>query len=94
LFSYRGNRYSVPHPYAGKSVLVREPLDSGTIRIFDQKDQIAEHPMAAGKGRMVIEPSHYGNLPRRSRIPVAPASLVLPDPWDSQHLPSATVKRI
>ena len=31
LFSYRGNRYSVPHVYAGKSVLVREPLASGTL---------------------------------------------------------------
>ena len=34
LVSYRGNRYSVPHSYAGKSVLVREPLDAGTVRIF------------------------------------------------------------
>jgi hypothetical protein len=34
LFSYRGNRYSVPHVHAGESVLVREPLDSGTIRLF------------------------------------------------------------
>jgi transposase len=33
MFSYRGNRYSVPYLHAGKSVLVREPLDSGTIRI-------------------------------------------------------------
>ena len=25
LLSYRGSRYSVPHAYAGKSVIVREP---------------------------------------------------------------------
>jgi len=71
LFSYRGNRYSVPHPYAGKSVTVREPLDSGAIRVFDRQDLIAEHTTATGKGEMVVEPSHYGDLPRRSRIPIA-----------------------
>jgi transposase len=77
LFSYRGNRYSVPHPYAGKSVLVREPLDSDTIRVFDRQDLIAEHKTATGKGEMVVGPSHYGDLPRRSRIPLAPAATVV-----------------
>ena len=52
LFSYRGNRYSVPYSYAGKSVVVREPFDSGTIRVFDRQDLIAEHKTATGKGEM------------------------------------------
>ena len=56
LVSYRGNRYSVPHAYAGKSVLVRQPLDSGTIRIFHQQQLLAEHRLATGKGEMVVEP--------------------------------------
>ena len=34
----------------GKSVLVREGLDTGSIRIFHQNDQVAEHRLANGKG--------------------------------------------
>lgn len=76
LFSYRGNRYSVPHVYAGKSVLVRQPLDGSLVRIFHQQDLIAEHALAEGKGGMILEPSDYGNLPRRSRVPASPAATV------------------
>ena len=77
LVSYRGNRYSVPHEYAGRSVLVREPLDSRTIRVFDRQQLVAEHRLATGKGAMVVQPSHYGNLPRRARMAIAPAVTVL-----------------
>lgn len=69
LFSYRGNRYSVPHIDAGKSVVVREPLDSGTIRVFHQQELIPEHRLSAAKGAMVVEPSHYATLPRKARAP-------------------------
>ncbi len=67
MLAYRGNRYSVPHAYAGKSVVVREPLESGRIRIFHQQDMIAEHALSEVKGEMVIEPAHYASLPRKSR---------------------------
>lgn len=76
MVSYCGNRYSVPHPHAGKAVLVREPLDGGLIRIFHQQDLIAEHARSRGKGEMIVEPSHYGNLPRRCRVPASPAATV------------------
>lgn len=69
LVAYRGNRYSVPFVHAGQSVIVREPLDAGTIRIFHQHDPIAEHRLSAGRGEMLIEPGHYTSLPRRSRLP-------------------------
>jgi len=77
MFSYRGNRYTVPHVHVGTTVTVREPLDSGTIRVFDRQELIAEHKTATGKGETVVEPSHYGDLQRRSRIPIAPAVTVL-----------------
>jgi len=70
LVSYRGNRYSVPHVHAGRSVTVREPLDAGTIRIFYHHDLIAEHRLSTAKGVMVVEQAHYASLPRRSRVPV------------------------
>jgi transposase len=89
LVSYRGNRYSVPHAHAGKSVLVREPLGSGSIRIFHQQDLIAEHTLSRGKGEMIVERAHYGNLPRRPRglrstVPVAVSELI-PGPGVGLH---------
>jgi transposase len=74
LISYGGNRYSVPHAYAGKTMTVRETLDSGVVRIFHQQDRIAEHKLATGKGAMVMEAAHYGSLPRKNRAPVATAN--------------------
>ncbi len=89
LFSYRGNRYSVPYAYAGKSVAVREPLDSGTIRVFHQQELIAEHVLSAAKGAMVIEPSHYAKLPRKARAPklasVSPVTELPPGPGVGLH---------
>ena len=72
LISYNGNRYSAPYSYAGKTVTVRETLDGGILRIFHQQDRIAEHRLATGKGAMVMEAAHYGNLPRRERAPIIP----------------------
>jgi transposase len=89
LVSYRGNRYSVPHVHAGRSVTVREPLDSGTIRIFYQQDLIAEHRLATAKGAMVLEQAHYASLPRRSRVPVlippVPSVELTPGPGVGLH---------
>ncbi|MGB6132544.1 MAG: IS21 family transposase [Acidobacteriaceae bacterium] len=89
MVSYRGNRYSAPHLYAGKTVLVREPLDGGLLRIFHQQDLIAEHALAKGKGEAVVERAHYGNLPRRPRGPIstAPAivSELMPGPGVGLH---------
>ncbi|HEY6377276.1 MAG TPA: IS21 family transposase [Edaphobacter sp.] len=70
LVAYRGNRYSVPYRYACNSVIVREPLDSGAIRIFHQQQLIAEHRLSAARGEMIVERSHYASLPRRSRVPI------------------------
>jgi hypothetical protein len=80
----------VPHHYAGKSVMVRQPLDAGTVRIFHHQDLIAEHPMATGKGEMAIDPAHYARLPRRFRISTswtAPAILaeLVPGPGVGLH---------
>lgn len=71
LISYRGNRYSVPFPYVGKTVIVREPLDGGVLRIFHRQDRIAEHVLASGKGAMVMEREHYGSLPCMNRVRIA-----------------------
>jgi len=96
LVSYCGNRYSAPHLYAGNSVVVREPLDTGTIRIFYRQDLIAEHKTATGKGGMVIDAAHYARLPRRERIltltaPPVAAELT-PGPGVGLHHPVPVVE--
>jgi transposase len=77
LVAYRGNRYSVPHVHAGRTVIVREPLDSGTIRIFHQRELIAEQRLSTSRGEMVIDQTHYASLPRRSRLPVSNTSAAI-----------------
>jgi hypothetical protein len=72
MLSYRGNRYSVPFRFAGKTVLVREPVTGGRIEIYSEIKVIAEHRLAEGRGVMVIDPAHYAGLPERRR-PRGPA---------------------
>lgn len=95
-FSYLGNRYSVPYTHAGKSVLVREGVDTGAIRIFHQNQLTAEHRLASGKGRIVADVAHYGNLPRRSRTPVVTtrisATELVPGPGVGLHHPIPEVE--
>jgi hypothetical protein len=74
LLSYRGNRYSVPFRFAGKTVLVREPVTGGRIEIYSDVKIIAEHRLAESRGTMVIDPVHYEGLAekRRPRGPAPP----------------------
>lgn len=74
MLSYRGNRYSVPFRFAGKTVLVREPVTSGRIEIYSDIKIIAEHRLAQGRGVMVSDPAHYEGLAeqRRARGPAPP----------------------
>jgi len=75
MLSYRGNRYSVPFRFAGKTVLVREPVTGGRIEIHSDIKIIAEHRLAEGRGVMVSDPAHYEGLAeqRRPRGPAPPA---------------------
>jgi transposase len=80
LLSYRGNRYSVPHRYAGKRVVVRQAVDGELLRVYHQQELIAAHPLASGKHQMVVEAEHYRGLPN-----LKPAK-VLPPPEPVRHL--------
>src|SRR5207247_732626 len=74
MLSYRGNRYSVPFRFAGKTVVVREPVTGGRIEIYSDIKIIAEHRLAEGRGAMVIDPVHYEGLAqqRHARGPARP----------------------
>ncbi len=67
LISYRGVRYSVPHPYVGKVVAVREPLEGGRIHVCFGGRRIATHPQGGEKGALVIQERHYAGLRSRRR---------------------------
>ncbi len=78
LISYRGNRYSVPPTYVGKTITIRQALDIDVVRIFHQQDLIAEHKLATGKGGMVIDPVHYrGLMPRSGMTEQKPAEALI-----------------
>jgi hypothetical protein len=57
----------VPFRYAGKTVLVREPVTGGRIEIYSDIKVIAEHCLAEGRGVMVSDPAHYEGLAEKRR---------------------------
>lgn len=59
LISYKANKYSVPMPYQGAQVFVRE---EGNILIISQKktgEKIAEHTLGSNKGKIYKNTNHY-----------------------------------
>jgi transposase len=61
--SIRGNYYSVPHRFAGRTVCVRTRDDELTV--FADGDVVATHREVEGKGHTVTDPQH---LPVEKRI--------------------------
>lgn len=60
-FSFQGNRYSVPHRWAGTTVQVH--ADEHHVTAFAQGRQVATHDRAAkGAHRQVTHPKHYQGL--------------------------------
>jgi transposase len=74
LFSYRGQRYSVPHAYAGKTVLVKEPVRGTEITVWQQNHLLCRHRLGTRRGEFHINPDHYRGLPgsRSLRPALAP----------------------
>jgi transposase len=52
-----GNYYSVPYTLVGQKVLVR--LSEEEVRAFVDREPVARHRRAVGKGHTVTDPSHY-----------------------------------
>jgi len=53
---YEGNRYSVPPSLVRKTVMLR--ASAGTVRIFDQGQEVARHDRCYEKRRLLIHPDH------------------------------------
>jgi transposase len=78
LLSYRGQRYSVPHAHAGKTVLVKEPVRGGEITIWHQHRFLCRHPLGATPGACHIDPEHYRGLPGGRSLRPAPVQVPSP----------------
>lgn len=77
MVSYRGNRYSAPAHLVGQLLTVKEDFDR-TLHFYADADEVAVHPMIAGRGQRIVIPKHHAPLwralekagrrtPRRSR---------------------------
>lgn len=67
LISFGGVRYSVPWPYAGKSVLVRSSQGREVVVHAPSGPEIARHTLCPSGTPPVILTSHYEGLRRRHR---------------------------
>jgi len=65
LISVGANKYSVPYIYGSKQVWIR--IVQGTyLKVYSQKAKlIATHKLSAGRGQIIIDPSHYEGLKRK-----------------------------
>jgi len=59
-FTYKGNKYSVPHKYANKEVALK--LSGLSIDVFYRNELIASHEISSDKGRYVTNKEHFEGL--------------------------------
>ena len=62
LISYKLNRYSVPHIFAGQEVWIKEVKGIYLNIYSNENNLIAEHTLASGKGQIVSDKSYYKSL--------------------------------
>jgi transposase len=64
LVSFRGSRYSVPAPYAGKLVWLLVSRGTHLLVLDARRAVVAEHALTATKGTTVLRDEHYAPLRR------------------------------
>lgn len=57
----RGNRYSVPHTFAGQSVTIRLSLDD-TLEVFHGETMVASHRLRSAREGWATVPDHHAAL--------------------------------
>jgi hypothetical protein len=71
LISFAGVRYSVPWPYSGKQVMVRQS-QGREVAIYAQSGKLlARHPLRPSGSPPAILPEHYEGLRRRHHAALA-----------------------
>lgn len=59
LLCYMGNRYSVPYEHQRSRVRVRETAEELIIHTLDGRTELARHPLAEGRGKIIKNNNHY-----------------------------------
>jgi len=59
-FSFRGNRYVVPHTLVGKPVLLK--IKNGVLRVYDDDRLVTEYQIPEAKGQLLAHPGFYEAL--------------------------------
>lgn len=86
-FSYKGNKYSVPHKYANKEVILK--LSVLSIEVFYRNELIASHEITNDKGRYVTNKEHFEGL----IINTLPPKMKAPEPeLDIFNIPLVNVE--
>lgn len=75
-FAYRGNRYSVPHRWANKKVMVRQAVDGDLISVYAAGERIAQHRIESGSNQMVLAAEHYAGLHRNQNTTISSTSAI------------------
>jgi hypothetical protein len=71
LISFQGVRYSVPWPYAGKQVLVRQSQGRELVVFAPGGQLLTRHGLQPSGSPAVILPAHYEGLRRRHHAALA-----------------------
>ena len=58
--SYNGNRYSVPYRFAGREARIL--IGVNRIKIYVGSEQVCEHEIVTGSGRICREKEHFRGL--------------------------------
>lgn len=58
--SFGGNRYVVPHQYAGQKILLK--IRDGILRVFDDARMVTAYRIPNGKGQTLAHPQFYQRL--------------------------------
>jgi transposase len=87
LVSYDGNYYSVPWPYARKTVELKETEEGQLVVLNAEDEEIAHHRVVEGHNQRVIVAAHYENIPSSS--PPARRCVATQVPRPEDGLPTA-----
>lgn len=72
-FTYKGNKYSVPHKYANKEVTIK--VSGLSIEVFHRNKLITIHEISSNKGQYITNKEHFEGL----RINTLPPKMKAPE---------------
>ena len=94
LLSYGGVRYSVPWPYSGKAVVVRESQGRELLVFSTSGEVVARHALRPRGSPPVMLPEHYEGLRRRHQAALAGLARELRERYGSAEVTDRFLQRL